>query len=431
MGLRINTSVESLIAQRYLNTNKFNFQRSLERLSSGLKINRAADDAAGMAISQKLRTQVQGLSQANRNAQDAINLISTAEGGLNNITDILNRVRELGIQAANDTVTQNDRQKIEIEMNQLLDELDRVADTTQFNNKTLLDGTFSSSRGFEDGYVELIRTDTIGTVPNTDFVKFVAPDEIIAINEVIDLVTSISADHFIQEYRLVVDDSFPPNAFYGDKEVFLETIISDDEPVQSIAGGISVLRPFFDAVTIIVMNNGETLGGIELNLVDITLTDTGKSAALKFGRPMDVVTIDNSLVFHVGANQGQTFQVGIGDVSRDGLGLKAMRMFDPTNPDNETATRVLVDNVIQATSNALDRVSTLRAELGAVQNRLEQTIQHLSISEESTSRSLSRIMDTDFAEETSLLTKSQILVQAGTAILSNANFTNQSVLALL
>lgn len=145
MGMRINTNIEALNAQRNLSVTAFNLAKSIEKLSSGLRINRAGDDAAGLSISEKLRAQVRGLNQAIRNAQDGISLIQTAEGALNEVHSILQRMRELAVQAANDTLSADDRNAVASEVSALRDEINRIATTTQFNGKVLLDGTYAST----------------------------------------------------------------------------------------------------------------------------------------------------------------------------------------------------------------------------------------------------------------------------------------------
>ena len=145
MSLRIYQNVEALNAHRQLAVNQSNLSKSIEKLSSGLRINRAGDDAAGLAISEKMRGQIRGLKQAQRNAQDGISLIQTAEGALQEVHSILQRMRELAVQAANDTNTDKDRQEIQKEINQLIQEIDRIAENTQFNTKTLLDGNFNGN----------------------------------------------------------------------------------------------------------------------------------------------------------------------------------------------------------------------------------------------------------------------------------------------
>src|ERR687886_77540 len=144
MGMRINTNIEAFNAQRNLSTTSTSYAKSVEKLSSGLRINRAGDDAAGLSISEKMRAQIRGLAQASRNAQDGISMIQTAEGGLNEVHSILQRMRELGVQASNDTLTQDDRNAISVELGQLGSEVDRIAGTTQFNNKNLLDGSLGT-----------------------------------------------------------------------------------------------------------------------------------------------------------------------------------------------------------------------------------------------------------------------------------------------
>lgn len=266
---RVNNNVLALNAARNLNINGLRLAKSLERLSSGLRINRAADDAAGLAISEKMRSQIRGLNQATRNAQDGISLIQTAEGALNEIHNMLQRMRELAVQAANEIYTPEDVATLQDEVDQLIEEIDRIVDTTEFNTKVLLDGTMS---------------------------------------------------------------------------------------------------------------------GVELQ---------------------------------VGANEGQTITIDIGDMSAGSIGVDGVDLTsDPSGAITE------LDAGIAA-------VSAGRAALGAIQNRLESTIANLGVAVENMTAAESRIRDADIAFETTQFTRNSILVQAGTAILAQANLAPQNVLSLL
>lgn len=437
--LRINTSIASLTAQRHFERNNLLLDKAFERLSSGLRINRAADDAAGLAISSKMKTQIRGLSQASRNVQDSISLLNVADGSLDNIANKIQRIRELGIQSANGTLTFSDREKIQLEVDELIAEIDREARTTEFNKRKLLDGSISSSRVGDRGYVEIVQNSRIGdqsvTVPNmTNLARFVEPDALSTFTPGgdIDLVTSIAAEHFIQEYRFVLVESVPPNMFYGDFDLMFETVITDNEPATIVdqPGTVSQLRAMFgDFITIGVFSNGVTMGGIELNVGALTLTDANKSTQVKFGRSLSPVTIDKSLTFQVGANEGQFVKLGIDDVTAHGLQIEGLQLLPQNFKDK--AAPVFGANVVQAATHALNRLNSIRAKVGAFQNRLESTLANLSITRENLTSSNSRIEDADYAMEVSKLTRAQILQQAGTAILSNANSNDQIVLNLL
>jgi flagellin len=271
----INTNVAALNSYNQLSQTNKNMSKSLERLSSGSRINRAADDAAGLAISEKMNAQTRGLAQAQRNAQDGISLIQTAEGALKETHSILQRMRELSVQSANDTNTDKDRAQIQAEVDQLTSEIDRIAENTEFNTQTLLSGGLSGS--------------------------------------------------------------------------------------------------------------------------------------------------GNGVKIHIGANSGQNMEANISDMSASGLGVDGLSVSGQASADSGIA---IIDSAIES-------VSTQRSSLGAIQNRLEHTINNLSASEENLTAANSRIKDVDMAKEMMNMSKQQILSQAGTAMLAQANQMPQGVLQLL
>jgi len=269
--MRINHNISALNTYRQLALNNTSVAKSLEKLSSGLRINRAGDDAAGLAISEKMRSQIRGLEMASKNAQDAISLIQTAEGALNEVHAILQRMRELAVQSANDTNVDADRTALQDEITQLIAEIDRIANTTEFNTQKLLDGNFSSK------------------------------------------------------------------------------------------------------------------------------------------------------VFHIGANKDQNIQLTIEAMDAASLGVDGVDISDQDGANNAIAT---IDS-------AIETVSTERSKLGAYQNRLEHTINNLGTAAENLTAAESRIRDVDMAKEMMEFTKNNILVQAATAMLAQANQTPQAVLQLL
>jgi len=271
--MRINHNISALNTYRQLSFNNTQTAKNLEKLSSGYRINRAGDDAAGLAISEKMRGQIRGLEMATKNAQDGISLIQTAEGALNETHAILQRIRELAVQAANDTNTDNDRAELQKEVDQLLQEIDRIANTTQFNTKNLLDGSLSGS----------------------------------------------------------------------------------------------------------------------------------------------------GLIFHIGANQDQNVTLTISSMRASGLGVSGIDISSQSG----------ANNAITTIDNAIDKVSSERAKLGAMQNRLEHTINNLGAAAENLTAAESRIRDVDMAKEMMEFTKNSILTQAAQAMLAQANQLPQGVLQLL
>nr|MBO2482259.1 flagellin [Bacillaceae bacterium] len=271
--MRINHNISALNTYRQLSFNNTQTAKNLEKLSSGYRINRAGDDAAGLAISEKMRGQIRGLEMATKNAQDGISLIQTAEGALNETHAILQRIRELAVQAANDTNTDNDRDELQKEVDQLLQEIDRIANTTQFNTKNLLDGSLSGS----------------------------------------------------------------------------------------------------------------------------------------------------GLIFHIGANQDQNVTLTISSMRASGLGVSGIDISSQSG----------ANNAITIIDNAIDKVSSERAKLGAMQNRLEHTINNLGAAAENLTAAESRIRDVDMAKEMMEFTKNSILTQAAQAMLAQANQLPQGVLQLL
>jgi flagellin len=379
MGLRINQNITALNAHRNLVATDSALSKSLERLSSGLRINRAADDAAGLAISEKMRGQIKGLAQAIRNAQDGISLIQTAEGALNEVHSILQRMRQLAVQAANDTNTEDDRIELQKEVEQLKADIDRIANQTQFNTMDLLKGQFA---------VKLNEDTTVSTLlADGSFVKL--------------SFSGLVAD----TWTLAYDDTSETYTLTGDTTGIV--LISTPDTALDSAGGI--LRfggPNGESVTIEV-NNSYTAGALDGLVFEVT----GASG----------------LKFHIGANKGQNFTVTIDD----------MRITGGTNPymtalaNVDITTQDGANDAIQVIDEAIKQVSSTRATLGAYQNRLEHTIANLGVAKENLAAAESRIRDVDMAEEMMEFTRSQILLQAGVAMLAQANTIPQAVLQLL
>ncbi len=382
--MRVYHNIPALNSWRQITQINYSMSKTLERLSSGLRINSASDDAAGLAISEKMRAQINGLNMAVKNAQDAISLVQTAEGALNEVHSILQRMRELAVQASSDTNTDVDRAQIQKEVNQLKEEIDRIARTTEFNTKKLLDG---SIQPFRKSPVENIVTG--GNI---------------GVNEIKDTDENGTAGTYVIEVGQFDTDTTL------DVRVTLFTVSgstsnSADITAKSISiGNITIVW----STTDIGVNGSDTPQG--------TVVD---SAVVRVDSA--VTTNANPLVFQIGANEGQNMFSGIDKMNSAALGLASVDVSLAS-----TAQRSIM--IIDA---AIFKVSATRATLGAVQNRLEHTISNLGVASENLTAAESRIRDADMAKEMMTFTKEQILLQSATTMLAQANVMPQNVLLLM
>ena len=375
MSLRINQNITALTAHKNLLSTDASRSKSLERLSSGLRINKAADDAAGLGISEKLRSQIKGLSMASRNAQDGISLIQTAEGALSETSSLLIRMRELAIQAASESITDSDRGNISKEMEQLKDEISRIATTTEFNTRKLLDGTLKTSKAAVDESIEVksgsaVVTGATGTV---------------------------SADATYQ-IKIVANGA------------------SVDAVIASSAGATTATVSGIDAA-----GGTATLEGITFTVAQATTADLGKVAYVKAFDNIAAQSTDTSLEYQIGANVGQTTKIGISSMTATDLKI-----------DNISVDSMLESqDTISQIDRAISWVANERSGLGAVQNRLEHTITNLGVAQENLSASESQIRDVDMAAEMTSFVRDQIMMQAGVSMLAQANSSPQMILNLL
>jgi len=373
MGLRINTNSDAFNSYRNLSVTQGQMSKSLEKLSSGFRINRAADDAAGLAISEGLRSQVGGLKVAVRNAQDGISVVQTAEGALTEVHSILQRMRDLAVQAGNDTNSSDARTAITTEATQLRSELSRIAGSTNFNGTKLLDGT-ANTLNFQVGAGSSSADNVIGFNFDTADVSAVAT-----------ALTSGGGN----SYAVVT-----PTAVTGNWTFSTTGVVASSTVAMGAAASLHTVQEVAD----------------KLN------SDTGFSANFR-------ATVDQTNQLVVNATNGGTLATtapGTGGAA--GAAVAGGIQFD---------TAANARNAIDAIDTQIRSISTARANLGAVQNRFEHTINNLNVAVENLSASESRIRDTDMASEMMNFTRSQILSQAGTAMLAQANSAPQSVLSLL
>jgi flagellin len=374
----INTNIASLNSQRNLNASQSSLTTSLQRLSSGMRINSAKDDAAGLAITTRFTSQINGLNQAGRNANDGISLAQTAEGALGTITDNLQRIRVLSVQSANATNSLSDRQAMNTEAQQLKSEIDRVAQTTSFNGVKLLDGSFSSQ----------------------DFQVGANSGETITVSAIANAQSNALGSTSVATLNGVQATGFANAIAAGD----LTVNGIDIGPLAAAATQQGRVAQVKDAVNAISSQTGvaasvdSSSGNLVLTSANtITVAGAGTAADLGVNPAAAAATATTTTGFAA---------LDISSVSGANLAINYM-------------------------DSAMTSVNTARASLGAIQNRFASVVTNLQTTSENLSASRSRIQDTDFAAETANLTRSQILQQAGTAMLAQANALPQTVLALL
>ena len=355
--MRINTNVSALNTYSRLTAANASKSNSLSKLSSGLRINKAGDDAAGLAISEKMKGQIGGLSQAKSNAQDGISLIQTAEGALNETHSILGRMRDLAVQSSNGTLSNDDRDAINKEYTALSDEIDRISNTTEFNTKSLLTGEGDDAKSF---------TFQIGANANQTMS--------VSINNM-----SSSA---LKVKGLDLTQAFDTSDIAAAKDKAVATAFEADTTTKYAANGT------VDAAA------GKTVAELQ-TAIDTAADDTAKATAQK--------TYDDALATFTASDEGKA----------------------------AAATVSVENNPITKIDEAIKAVSAQRADLGAAQNRLEHTINNLGTTQENLSEANSRIRDVDMAQEMMSFTKSNILSQAATSMLAQANSMPNSVLSLL
>lgn len=386
--------------------------KSTEKLSSGYKINRAADDAAGLSISEKMRKQIRGLTQASSNAQDGISAVQTAEGALNEVQDMLQRMNELAVKAANGTNSEDDRNYIQDEVNQLIKEIDRVSTTTKFNETYLLKGDDTTAATVLDTAA------TEGTAGTADAPQTYDIDFDGKITAPAEGKSDVSFKVGSKTYSITVeagDDA----AKIGGK---IKDALNNNKYSDKVGGDYTATNA--DAkITLTATNNGEVADKDKLSAAnkDVTLKASG------------ILTLD----LHVGADSTADNQISVDikQMSADVLGLKTGKSTTTAakndtllvNGSNDDNARKAIDTI----ASALQEVSKQRSALGAAQNRLEHTIANLDNVVENTTSAESSIRDTDMATEMVKYSNNNILAQAGQAMLAQANQSNQGVLSLL
>lgn len=479
MGLFVNSNSSSMTAMRNLNRSTRSLGTSFQRLSSGMRINSAKDDAAGLAISERMTTQVRGLTQAIRNTNDGMSLAQTAEGALQETTSILQRMRELSVQSANDTNTDADRSSIQEEVDALISEMNRIAEKTTFNNQNILDGSFTGAK-FHIGAnarenltisVKDARATQLGRQARYESASdiSVAAGQNISDGDVVirgvTIRSTVAADDNLST-TLNDASAIAKAAAINDSTEFTGVSAIVDSTVVNAAADISAVT--LDSTNNITIN-GVTLTGFRVqnndaddklvSQINAVSDETGVIASLddnhrlvltaEDGRNVEVTTLGNATQLGLAAGPGTTVTGGrltlVSEEQFDISGAAIGKLGDVGGPGatlfgvNDASTVQTIDLTSREGANralsildtAIGQVSSSRASLGAVQNRLASTVRNLEVSTENLTAARSRIQDADFASESAKFSKDKIVQQAGVSILSQANQQPNIALSLI
>jgi flagellin len=454
MAQIINTNILSLTAQRNLNKNQSAMATAMQRLSSGLRINSAKDDAAGLAISERFTTQIRGLNQAIRNANDGVSFAQTAEGALSTVGDSLQRIRELAVQSVNDTNSSSDRQALNNEVSQLVSEINRVSSSTQFNGQNILDGSLSNLT-FQVGAnqnqtISVTGVDSRGSALGAayDTGSAILSSAITGMTDITmnGIAVDLTAATTVSDVVSAINNGY---ASHGVQALRDTTVTTAALTVAAALTGTATASVTMNGVAIdfnAATSATATTVAAQLNNFS---TQTGVTAAVDTAGASGKITLTSSADIAVTADAGsvvggaETYNRGIilatdvgstitvGGTDAAALGLGAIAAVDHTLNGVDVLTGTTSNDALLVLDFALQQVSGLRSQLGSVQTRFESTISNLQVTSENMTAARSRIRDTDFAKETADLTRVQILQQAGISMLAQANAQPQNVLALL
>ena len=416
MALGINTNLASLSAQRALNNTQADTNTAMQRLSTGLRINSAKDDAAGMAVASRFTSQISGMQQASRNASDAVSMLQTAEGGLQSMTDNLQRIRELAVQAASDTITDTDRAYLNTEASQLVTEIERVANTTKYNGTALLDGSYKTSglniqvgadNTTNDRMEVKIADFNTSEIGHADSVKF----------------TTAAYTHFVDQTNATsagTAGKLTLEASIGGSQVFTFDVTADKTSAE-IAALIKSQADSTANVTAVVSGTNSDI--VTLTADDgsnISVESTLSAGTLGTGGTGGTGNVSSGGAITVTASDGSTSALASGTAS-------TINKISTLKVDTQANAR----NAIDAVDSALKQINEGRAKMGAFQSRFESVVSNLNQGAENAQAGRSRVQDADFAVESANLAKNQVLQQAGMSVLAQANALPQQVLALL
>jgi flagellin len=404
MAATINTNVNSLNAQRNLGMSASSLATSMQRLSSGLRVNSAKDDAAGLAISERMNTQARGLTVGARNANDGISLAQTAEGALGKVGDMLQRMRELAVQSSNATNSSDDRKALQAEVKQLTDEIDRVAKQTSFNGTKILDGSFAGA-AFQVG-ANAGDNITVGALTDTRAAELSSIDYAKATTTGI----ATGTDMPVAGLTAITD---------GSLDLSIDGTTYELGNIKAANSGAERLGQVVEAINRLSSDTGVT--------AYLTSTGAGQYTVDLMSSKLDSDGAAVTNLTLTGFTAATTGLASAGTVEAAVAALSTGTGIDILTVDTQANSWV----ALQKIDDAIDQVNSARADLGALQSRFESAVGNIEIQVENLSASRGRIVDADFAKETANLSRTQILQQAGTAMVSQANQLPQGVLALL
>jgi len=460
MSFRINHNIGSINALRNLSRTESSVSKSLERLSSGLRVNRGADDPAGLVISENMRAQITGIRQAVENAQTATSMMQTAEGAMNEIHNLLNSIRELSIHAANEGA--NDSVMLSADQDEIdnaISTINSIANQTQFGIKKMLDGSSGISgsiTGTAATFVSATENTTEGTyninittqaeqaqgTAGTAQTANLAADETVTINGVdIELTAGMSQDQVKSELNNYNSSTGVTVTESANQLVFMSDEYGDDVSI-SVVSDTAAAVDSTGIGTVAITDAGVDIGGdFSGNAAtgdgtvltgDVGTAAEGLAISSSAAAAGSVTVDDNSLVFQVGANKGQTVTIAINALNSTNIGTQVGDNQFNNLSEIDVRTSDGAQDAIEIIDKAIQQVSAKRGEIGVFQkNTLESSTANLTVSEENLVAAESVIRDTDFAKEMASMTKNQILLQSGTAMLTQANQLPQVVLQLL
>lgn len=471
--MKINTNITAIRANYNLNAVQKKLTASTSRLSSGYRINKAADDAAGMAISQKMHAQIRGLHRASQNGSDGISFIQTAEGALTEIEAMLQRCRELSVQAANETNTIDDKQALQEEIEALRAEIDRLAEQTEYNTMSVLDGSCcrqssSSNVGVRlvsasdevslTGYTFTVDKEATQATMTSGTLGFTSPDEVVTkeaagaiqINgeriEVEEGKTYEEVYAAIRDYCEMMNIDVVPTKGGNECELkdatnfsFVSKLYGSSQKITMTTDNAELAQKLgVDGATSkqgtnaeVTLDTGSGFSNTATVFIDggrVEVSDRNGFSMIfdvsqaKAGEDTTVTMLDAGYVaIQIGANEGQTIDISVPPVTCEALDIQYLNV----------CTREGASKAISAFDNAIQQISSVRSKLGAYQNRLDKAISNLDTTEENLTEACSRIEDVDMSEEMTEYTQYSVLTQAGTSMLAQANNQPQTILQLL
>ena len=445
--MKINHNISAQLANVNLKKNDNRLSLSMQKLSSGYKITKAADDSAGLAISNKMRTQIRALDRSAQNAEDGVSILESADGALSEIHSVLQRVRELCVQNANDTYTLEDRETAQKEVDQLMDEIDRISSTTEFNGRSLFDGSASRTMSSSVDGVKAVSVSMEATAASVSGIwnKITTPatkDTSFSINgETINITKDEPKEQIekdiieaCQKMNLSYSTSGRITSNAAGDDYYVEISYEDGTKQKNVGTNAEVTlgqaaagqTGFTDSARYTA--KGNLLNIIDEDGVEMTVELPSGDKALPNNKTVRMKVYDAGyMTIQIGANEHQTLDMDFPTVSCDALKLRDQNGKDLLN----VCTNYGASNGIALADTAIRQISTARAKLGAYQNRLETTVSSLNVFGENMTESMSRIIDTDMASEMTEYTQLTVLQQAATSMLSQANNRPQTIMSLL